>query len=123
MNSARKELTAFPLAQMILGIDRDSATMAESFDERSTAVIRALKRVISTCNRFGVTSSLCGQAPSVYPEFAESLVEFGITSMSVNPDAVGRTRRIVASAEQKIMLKRLAKLQPNQKDDFALGND
>jgi len=46
----------------------------------------------------------------VYPEFAEKLVEFGTTSMSVNPDAVMRTRRIVASAEQKIMLERLAKL-------------
>lgn len=98
------------LTQLILGIDRDSATMADSFDERSEAVMRALKTVIVTCNKYGITSSLCGQAPSVYPEFAEKLVEFGITSMSVNPDAVGRTRRIVASAEQKIMLKRLAKL-------------
>ena len=62
-------------------------------------------------------------AIEVYPEFAEALVEFGITSMSVNPDAVGRTRRIVASAEQKIMLKRLRKLQPNHEDGFALGED
>ncbi|MBN1169461.1 phosphoenolpyruvate synthase [Candidatus Micrarchaeota archaeon] len=108
------------LTQLILGIDRDSATMAESFDERSEAVLRALKRVIKTCNRFGVTSSLCGQAPSVYPEFAECLVEFGITSMSVNPDAIGRTRRIVASAEQKIMLKRLEKLHPDEKNEYEL---
>ncbi len=102
------------LTQLILGIDRDSATMADSFDERSTAVMRALKRVITTCNKYDITSSLCGQAPSVYPEFAEKLVEFGITSMSVNPDAVGRTRRIVASAEQKIMLKRLRKLTESE---------
>lgn len=108
------------LTQLILGIDRDSATMAQDFDERSEAVIRALKHVITVCNRFGVTSSLCGQAPSVYPEFAEALVGFGITSMSVNPDAVFRTRRIVASAEQKIMLNRLRKLQPDEKEDFAL---
>jgi pyruvate,water dikinase len=98
------------LTQLILGIDRDNATLAKGFDERNEAVLRALKHVIETCNKYGVTSSLCGQAPSVYPEFAEKLVEFGITSMSVNPDAVERTKRIVASAEQRIMLKRLARL-------------
>ncbi len=98
------------LTQLTLGIDRDNATMAKGFDERNEAVLRSLKRVITTCGRFGVTTSLCGQAPSVYPEFAEKLVEFGITSMSVNPDAVERTRKIVASAEQKIMLHRLATL-------------
>ncbi|MFN7990827.1 MAG: phosphoenolpyruvate synthase [Candidatus Micrarchaeia archaeon] len=105
------------LTQLTLGIDRDNATMAKGFDERNEAVLRSLKRVITTCNKFGVTSSLCGQAPSVYPEFAEKLVEFGITSMSVNPDAVERTRRIVASAEQKTILRRLAKLQQAEKDD------
>jgi pyruvate,water dikinase len=98
------------LTQLILGIDRDNATLAKGFDERNEAVLRALKHVIETCNRYGVTTSICGQAPSVYPEFAEKLIEFGITSISVNPDAVERTRRIVASAEQKIILKRLAKL-------------
>jgi pyruvate,water dikinase len=105
------------LTQLTLGIDRDNATMAKGFDERNEAVIRSLRRVITTCNKYGVTTSLCGQAPSVYPEFAEKLVEFGITSMSVNPDAVERTRRIVASAEQKIILHRLASLQKAEKDD------
>jgi pyruvate,water dikinase len=101
------------LTQLILGIDRDNATMATGFDERNEAVLRALKQVITTCKRYGVTTSLCGQAPSVYPEFAEKLVEFGTTSMSVNPDAVVRTRRIVASAEKKILLDRMAKLTEN----------
>lgn len=105
------------LTQLILGIDRDNATMAKGFDERNEAVLRALKRVITICRKYGVTTSLCGQAPSVYPEFAEKLVEFGITSMSVNPDAVERTRRIVASAEQKIILHRLAALQKPEKDE------
>ncbi|MDD5340575.1 MAG: phosphoenolpyruvate synthase [Candidatus ainarchaeum sp.] len=105
------------LTQLTLGIDRDNATLAKGFDERNEAVLRSLKRVITTCNKFGVTSSLCGQAPSVYPEFAEKLVEFGITSMSVNPDAVERTRKIVASAEQKIILHRLRNLQQAGKDD------
>ena len=98
------------LTQLTLGIDRDNAGLAKGFDERNEAVLRSLKRVITICNKYGVTSSLCGQAPSVYPEFAEKLVEFGITSMSVNPDAVERTRKIVASAEQKIILQRLSKL-------------
>jgi len=98
------------LTQLTLGIDRDNATMANGFDERNEAVLRALKHVITTCKKYGVTTSLCGQAPSVYPEFAEKLVEFGTTSMSVNPDAVERTRKIVQSAEKKIMLDRLAKL-------------
>ena len=98
------------LTQLILGIDRDNATLAKGFDERNEAVLRAVKHVVETCNKYGVTSSLCGQAPSVYPEFAEKLVEMGITSMSVNPDAVERTRKIVASAEQRVMLKRLARL-------------
>jgi pyruvate,water dikinase len=98
------------LTQLILGIDRDNSLLGREFDERNDAVLRALKHVIKTCNRYGITVSLCGQAPSVYPEFAEKLVEFGITSISVNPDAVERTRTIVASAERKIMLKRLSEI-------------
>jgi len=114
------------LTQLILGIDRDNATMAKAFDERNEAVLRALKRVIETCNENEITCSLCGQAPSVYPEFAESLVEFGITSMSVNPDAIERTRKIVQSAEKKIMLTRLAELSKNirkDRDTFSPGDD
>ena len=104
------------LTQLILGIDRDNATLAEGFDERNAAVLRAIERVIRVCNEHKVTVSLCGQAPSVYPDFAEKLVDFGITSMSVNPDAVERTRRIVASAEMKVLLKRLSKLSNDQPD-------
>jgi pyruvate,water dikinase len=94
------------LTQLILGADRDNPIVAEEFDERNEAVQVALKRVIERCNERGVTCSLCGQAPSVYPEFAERLVEYGITSMSVNPDVIDVTRRIVASAEQKLLLKK-----------------
>ncbi len=98
------------LTQLVLGIDRDNATLAHGFDERNEAVLRSVERVIDVCDKYDVTVSLCGQAPSVYPKFAEKLVEFGITSMSVNPDAVQRTRDIVASAEQRIMLRRLKQL-------------
>ncbi|HIH30419.1 TPA: phosphoenolpyruvate synthase [Candidatus Micrarchaeota archaeon] len=105
------------LTQLILGIDRDNATLAEGFDERNQAVLRAIERVVKVCAEYNVTCSICGQAPSVYPDFAEKLVEFGITSMSVNPDAVERTRRVVASAEMKVLLKRLAKLTADKPHD------
>ncbi len=98
------------LTQLTLGIDRDNETMAEGFDERNEAVLRSIKQVVTVCKKYGVTVSICGQAPSVYPDFTEMLVEFGMTSISVNPDAVERTRRIVASAEKKVMLRRLEKL-------------
>ena len=54
--------------------------------------------------RSGITASICGQAPSVYPEFAEQLVRWGIDSISVNPDAIERTRRNIATAEQRVLL-------------------
>ena len=98
------------LTQLTLGIDRDSRILGREFDERNPAVIKAVKRVVETATSHGITASLCGQAPSVYPEFAEKLVEFGITSISVNPDAIERTRKSVASAEKKLMLARLKKL-------------
>ncbi|MEM3362028.1 MAG: phosphoenolpyruvate synthase [Candidatus Anstonellaceae archaeon] len=99
------------LTQLLLGIDRDNSTLADEFDERNAAVLKSIERVIKVCKKYGVTCSLCGQAPSVYPEFAEKLVEFGITSISVNPDAIERTRKIVASAELKVLLNRLAELK------------
>lgn len=98
------------LTQLILGIDRDNSTLAEGFDERNHAVLKAIETVIKVCNANGVTCSICGQGPSVYPDFTERLIEFGITSVSVNPDAVESTKKIVASAERKVMLKRLAKI-------------
>jgi pyruvate,water dikinase len=111
------------LTQLIMGADRDNAMMAAEFDERNAAVMKAIKRVVEGCKKHHVTVSLCGQAPSVYPEFAEKLVEFGVTSMSVNPDAVERTRRIVARAEQKIMLERLKGLESNHKGGCNCGCD
>ncbi|MEM4295831.1 MAG: phosphoenolpyruvate synthase, partial [Candidatus Anstonellales archaeon] len=95
------------LTQLILGIDRDNAILGRDFDERNSAVLKAIKHVIKAARKHGITSSLCGQAPSVYPEFAEILVEAGITSISVNPDAIERTRKIVASAEKKVMTEKL----------------
>ncbi len=90
------------LTQLILGIDRDSEKLAEIFDERNEAVLIALERAIKVSKAMGVTSSICGQAPSVYPELTEKLVEWGITSVSVSPDMIGTTREIIAKAEAKL---------------------
>ncbi len=94
------------LTQLTLGIDRDNSIVAEEFDERDDAIYQSIKKVIDDCHKYGVTVSICGQAPSVYKEFAEKLVEFGIDSISVNPDVIDATRRTVASAEMKVLLKK-----------------
>lgn len=97
------------LTQLVMGADRDSGVLNNMgyFDERNEPVKRALKIIIDAANKKGITCSICGQGPSQYPELAEYLVECGVTSMSVNPDTVEYTRRLVASVEQKLILKRL----------------
>ena len=92
------------LTQLILGIDRDSEKLAGTFDERDEAVLIALERAIKVSKSLGVTSSICGQAPSVYPELTEKLVGWGITSVSVSPDMIDTTREIIARAEEKLKL-------------------
>ncbi len=92
------------LTQLILGIDRDSQKLAETFDERNEAVLIALERAIRVARSSGVTSSICGQAPSVYPELTEKLVEWGISSVSVSPDMIDTTRDIIAKAEERLKL-------------------
>ena len=92
------------LTQLILGIDRDNAKLADAFDERDEAVLIALERAIKVSRSMGVTSSICGQAPSVYPELTEKLVGWGITSISVSPDMIDKTREIIAKVEKKLKL-------------------
>ena len=92
------------LTQLMLGVDRDSDVCAELFDESDAAVLDAIGQIITTAQRLGITASLCGQAPSTRPDFAEHLVRMGITSISVTPDVAERTRRNVATAERRLLL-------------------
>jgi pyruvate,water dikinase len=105
------------LAQLTLGVDRDSELLANMgyYDERDPAVLKSMKVLIRAAHKYGKTVSICGQAPSVYPEVVEFLVREGIDSISVNPDTVIQTRRLVASIEQKIMLENSRIYDKNKK--------
>ena len=92
------------LTQLVLGVDRDSEVLASLYDERDRAVLDAIRAIIAECRRLGLTCSICGQAPSVHPEYAELLVRWGIDSISVNPDVIEVTRRNIAIAEQRLLL-------------------
>ena len=93
------------LTMMLLGVDRDSSEVANVYDERHPAVISVLEHIVETCTRRGITCSICGQAASDYPEIVETLVRKGITSVSVNPDAIHRTRVLIHDIEKKIFKK------------------
>jgi pyruvate,water dikinase len=93
------------LTMLTLGVDRDNNEVATVFDEENPAVLWALEKVIKTCHKFKVTSSICGQASSSKPDLVEKLVEWGITSVSVNPDAIERIREIIYQAERKLLTK------------------
>ena len=93
------------LTQLLLGADRDSETLADTFDERDPAVADYLRQLIPRARAAGLQTSICGQAPSVHPEYAELLVDAGIDAISVSVDAVERTRRLIAAAEQRLLLR------------------
>jgi pyruvate,water dikinase len=92
------------LTQLLLGADRDSELLAGSCDARDPAVLAYLGRLIPAARALGLQTSICGQAPSIYPEYAEFLVRAGIDAVSVTTDAVARTRLLIAAAEQRLIL-------------------
>jgi pyruvate,water dikinase len=91
------------LSMLILGTDRDNSEVANAFDELDPAVLWALERVIKTAKKHGITSSICGQAPSVHPTLVDKLIQWGITSVSVSPDVIDVTRKNVSNAERRLI--------------------
>jgi len=89
------------LTQLTLGVDRDSELVADIYDERNEAVKRMVEHVISIAKARKKKIGICGDAPSTYPEFAEFLVDCGIDSISLSPDAIVRTRIVIADHERK----------------------
>ncbi len=90
------------LTQLVLGVGRDAEALSHLFDERDPAVVSMIRSLISAARETGTPVGICGQAPSDYPEYAELLVEAGITTISVNPDSVLEAIRHVASAEARL---------------------
>ncbi len=95
------------LTQLMLGCDRDNQLLAKEFDERDEAISLSVEYVIKTCRKHGVTISVCGQAPSIYPEFTELMVRNGATSVSVTPDVAIQTRKIIASVEKRLLMQNI----------------
>ncbi|VVB75387.1 Phosphoenolpyruvate synthase [Candidatus Tiddalikarchaeum anstoanum] len=107
------------LTQLVLGVDRDNGKLGDWFDERDEAVSRCLERTIRICREYGVKTSICGQAPSVYSEVTRFLVKCGIDKISVNPDVIEQTRALVAQVEHKLLLESNLKIK-KEKDNTVL---
>jgi pyruvate,water dikinase len=90
------------LTQLTLGVDRDSELVAFDYDERDPGVKAMIRMAVEGCQRAGIHSGICGQAPSDYPDMAQFLVELGIDSMSLNPDSVMRTTQAVLELERAL---------------------
>lgn len=93
------------LTMLMLGTDRDNSEVAHDYSELDPSVQWAFEHVVRTCSKRGVTCSMCGQAASDYPDLVDKLVEWGITSVSVNPDAIDHVRETIAQAEEKLVKK------------------
>ncbi|MBG1264254.1 putative PEP-binding protein [Nostoc commune] len=92
------------LTQLLLGVDREQGQLGKVFNERHPAVMSAIAQLIQMAKSAGIPCSICGQAPAIYPEIIDKLVEWGITSISVEPEAVERTYQAIARAEQRLLL-------------------
>lgn len=92
------------LTQLTLGLDRDSVIISNLFDERNAAVKKLIAQTIEAAQSAGIPVGLCGQAPSDIPEFAQFLVEEGISSISFNPDALLKGIENINIAEQQLLV-------------------
>lgn len=90
------------LTMLILGVDRDNAKLAQ-YNEMDPAVWAMLEMAIEKAKKLGLTVSICGQAPSVYSQLTKQVVKWGVTSVSVAPDAIGQTRFAISDAERELM--------------------
>ncbi len=91
------------LTMLTLGVDRDNERVADVYSEMNPAVLQSLEKIVTTAHKRHITCSVCGQAPSVFPELVEMLVKWGCTSISVSPDVIDKTRYIVYEAERKLL--------------------
>ncbi|MBM3207912.1 MAG: phosphoenolpyruvate synthase [Chlamydiae bacterium] len=89
------------LTQMVLGVDRDNDRISDLFNEKNPAVKKFIHHVISVAKKKKCKIGICGEAPSVYPEFAQFLVDCGINSISLSPDAVVKTLIQISDYEKK----------------------
>ncbi len=90
------------LTTLMLGTDRDNSEVAHEFDERNEAMLWAFEHVLKICKKHSVSSSICGQAPSLYPDMLEKLVRWGISSISISPDLVESAREQIARIESNL---------------------
>ncbi len=88
------------LTQLVLGLDRDSSLVAHLYDERNDAVKGMIKTLLATAKKFGKKVGICGQGPSDFPDFSEFLVHEGIDSVSVTPDSVLKTLKVIQKVEE-----------------------
>ena len=111
------------LTQLTLGLDRDSEMVAHLFDERDGAVERMVTLAIEAAQRAGKKIGICGQAPSDYPEFAEFLVQKGISSISLNPDTVVQTTHKILEVENSLAAKATTPVEPVIITNTAINSD
>ena len=95
------------LTQLTLGLDRDSELVAHIYNERNPSVKIMIASAISSCKNNGVKVGICGQGPSDYPDFAQFLVEQGIDSISITPDALFKTVKAINHIERKMNIKNM----------------
>src|ERR1035437_883987 len=93
------------LTMLVMGTDRDNSEVAPEFNEMNEAPVWAFEHVVKTAHKYGITASMCGQAVSTYPELVRKLVSWGVTSVSVSPDAIDNTRKLLAQTEKEVLHK------------------